>query len=103
MTSRIKPTSSTSSSSTASNPTSSDLPLDIALETIISTAIICLGLVLGTEELQPIEWRVWARKVEKERKGGPYAGLEERIGFVDIKVRRIPPIFIEKAVMVHHS
>ena len=41
---------------------------------------------MGTEELQPIEWRVWAGKVERERKGGPYAGLEERMGFVNIRV-----------------
>ena len=42
------------------------------------------------EELQPIEWRVWAGKVERERKGGPYIGLEERMGFVDIRVRDTP-------------
>ena len=70
----------------ASTSTSSALPLDITLETIVSTALICLGLVMGTEELQPIEWRVWAGKVERERKGGPYGGLEERMGFVDIRV-----------------
>lgn len=42
---------------------------------------------MGAEQLQPIEWRVWAGKVEKEMNGGPYMGLEERIGFVDIRVR----------------
>jgi hypothetical protein len=41
---------------------------------------------VGAEQLQPIEWRVWAGKVEKEMKGGPYMGLEERMGFVDIRV-----------------
>lgn len=44
---------------------------------------------MGSEQLQPIEWRVWAGKVERERKGGPYMGLEERMGFVDIRVRGI--------------
>jgi len=56
------------------------------LETVISTGLICLGIVVGAEQLQPIEWRVWAGKVEKEMKGGPYMGLEERMGFVDIRV-----------------
>ena len=46
---------------------------------------------MGAEELQPIEWRVWAGKVERERKEGPYLGLEERMGFVDIRVRETLP------------
>ena len=50
--------------------------------------MICVGLVSGAEELKPITWRVWAGKVEREsRGGGPYQGLEERVGFVDIWVR----------------
>ena len=68
------------------NPLTTALPLDISLETIISVALICVGLVMGAEELQPIEWRVWAGKAEKEGRGGPYMGLEERMGFVDIRV-----------------
>lgn len=63
------------------------LPLDISLETILSVVLICIGLVLGAEELKPIIWRVWAGKVEKESGGGgPYQGLEDRLGFVDIRV-----------------
>ena len=42
------------------------------------------------EELQPIAWRVWAGRVEREGKRmgrvNPWAGLEERVGFVDIRV-----------------
>lgn len=41
------------------------------------------------EELQPTSWRVWAGKVEREGKGGPWTALEERIGFVDIRVSPI--------------
>ena len=48
---------------------------------------ICIGLVLGAEELKPINWRVWAGKVERESGGGgPFQGLEDRLGFVDIRV-----------------
>lgn len=68
----------------------SALPLDISFETILSVAIICIGLVSASEELQPIEWRVWAGKVERERKAGPYLGLEERMAFVDIRVCCVP-------------
>ncbi|KAL9099242.1 MAG: hypothetical protein Q9163_005233 [Psora crenata] len=69
------------------------LPLDISFETIISVAFICVGLVLGAEELKPISWRIWAGGVEKEGAaggggGGPYQGLERRVGFVDIRAKR---------------
>ena len=66
---------------------SPSLPLDISLETIVSVAFICIGLVSGAEELKPINWRVWAGKAERESGGGgPYQGLEDRMGFVDIRV-----------------
>ncbi len=45
--------------------------------------------MFGAEDLKPINWRVWAGKVEKESGGGgPYQGLEERMGFVDIRAKR---------------
>lgn len=48
---------------------------------------MCVGLVLGAEELKPITWRVWAGKAEREsRGGGPFQALEERLGFMDIRV-----------------
>ena len=51
-------------------------------------AFICIGLVLGAEELKPINWRVWAGKAERENGGGgPFQGLDDRFGFVDIRVR----------------
>jgi hypothetical protein len=64
---------------------------------------IVLGLVLGTPELRPIQWRVWAGKIEREGKrgfmtgdgevdkdyvGNPFRLLESRPGFVDIRKQR---------------
>ncbi|KAF6234402.1 hypothetical protein HO173_007435 [Letharia columbiana] len=65
------------------------LPLDISIETVLSVVFICVGLVLGAEELKPISWRVWAGRAERESGGGgPFQGLEDRLGFVDIRVKR---------------
>ena len=74
------------------NAAATALPLDISLETVISVVLICTGLVLGAEELKPIQWRVWAGKMERSGGGGPYQGLEERPGFVDIRVRQNVPL-----------
>lgn len=76
--------------STGSAPTPPlRLPLDISLETIFSVFLVCVGLVLGAEELKPITWRVWAGKAEREsRGGGPFQALEERLGFMDIRAKR---------------
>ena len=68
------------------------LPLDISLETVISVVFICTGLVLGAEDLKPIQWRVWAGKTERSGEGGPYQGLQERPGFVDIRVGQDLPL-----------
>ncbi|KAI9880346.1 MAG: hypothetical protein M1830_003957 [Pleopsidium flavum] len=91
-------TASTLASSSASSTSSSiSLPLDITLETLFSILIICLGLVLGSPALKPISWRVWAGQIEREgRKEGmglgegmnPFAGLESRAGFLDIRAKR---------------
>ena len=45
----------------------SSLPLDIVIETIISVALLCVAIVLGSEELKPISWRVWASNVERQK------------------------------------
>lgn len=77
----------------------SSLPLDITIETLISVALLCLGIVLGSEELQPISWRVWAGKVESEKGHKKDIGtateegflwLEDgrRKGFLDIRAQR---------------
>ena len=78
---------STVTSSSALQSPSIGLPLDISIETILSVVFICVGLVLGAEELKPISWRLWAGKVARESGGGgPFQGLEDRFSFVDIRV-----------------
>ncbi|KAI1322006.1 magnesium transporter [Xylariaceae sp. FL0255] len=92
-------------SSLASSPVgpSSSLPIDITIETIIATFVVCLGLVTGTSNLRPIQWRVWAGQierqgeagflnssgeVEKDYVGNPFRLLESRPGFIDIRKQR---------------
>ena len=76
-----------------------DLPLDITLETLFSVLILCIGVVLGSPDLKPIQWRVWAGTLEKDKAekkkineagfvGNPYQALEERVGFLDIRAKR---------------
>ncbi|CZR61156.1 related to protein MSH5 [Phialocephala subalpina] len=81
----------------------SSLPIDISIETLVAVFTVCLGLVLGTPELRPIQWRVWAGKIEREGEAGytnidgqvdkdyvgnPFRVLESRPGFVDIRKQR---------------
>ena len=90
-------------SHTAAVPTVASLPIDISIETIVAVFTICLGLVLGTPELRPIQWRVWAGKIEREGEkgfsssdgtvdkdyvGNPFRVLESRPGFIDIRKQR---------------
>ncbi|KAH0385589.1 hypothetical protein KCU92_g3410, partial [Aureobasidium melanogenum] len=79
-----------------------DLPLDITLETLTAVLLLCVGIVIGSPELKPIQWRVWAGKLEKDMsaktesingdplgpRGNPYAALEQRQGFLDIRSQR---------------
>jgi hypothetical protein len=94
------------SSITSHGPASSTvnaLPIDISIETIVAIFTICLGLVLNTPELRPIQWRVWAGQIEREGEkgfmdgdgevdkdyvGNPFKVLESRPGFVDIRKQR---------------
>lgn len=77
--------------------------MDIIIETIISTLIILVGVVLGTRPLRPIEWRAWAGKIEREGEegftnsagevdkdfvGNPFSTLESRPNFVNIRQQR---------------
>ena len=87
----LNPPSNTLPTDLRSTSTLSSLPLDISLETLLSVLLICIGLVLGAEELRPISWRVWAGKVERGM--GPkgqegFRALEKgrRRGFLDIRV-----------------
>ena len=91
------------SSLTSSPVIATSLPIDIGIETILATLIVSLGLVLGTSPLRPIQWRVWAGKVEREGEegfrgndgevskdflGNPFRSLETRPSFVDIRKQR---------------
>ncbi|KAK3708863.1 hypothetical protein LTR37_011193 [Vermiconidia calcicola] len=76
-----------------------NLPLDITLETLFSVLLLCVGVVMSSQELKPIQWNVWAGRLEKSKDarvitevgaggGNPYAMLEERPGFLDIRGQR---------------
>ena len=64
-----------------------------------SVLILCVGVVLGSPELKPIQWRVWAGKLEREKRQNletldsgsvenPYRALDDRAGFLDIRAKR---------------
>jgi len=87
---------------TSPSPTASP-PIDIIIEAIFATLVILLGLVTGTRPLRPIQWNVWAGKLEREGEqgfldsdgevireyvGNPFRMLETRPGFVDIRKQR---------------
>ncbi|KAL7932046.1 magnesium transporter [Trichoderma chlorosporum] len=82
-----------------SSPSAASLPLDIYIETIAATFLICLGLVLGSGSPEPIEWHTWAGKIEREgdaaagdadkdARGNPFNALEARSGFINISKLR---------------
>lgn len=63
------------------------LPPDVTIEALVSVVLVSVGLVLGTEKLQPITHSAWAGQIERE--GGarnPYKNLDERAGFWDVRV-----------------
>ncbi|KAK5241354.1 hypothetical protein LTR20_002833 [Exophiala xenobiotica] len=64
------------------------LPLDIKLETLVSVLMACFGLILGSDPLKPVSWSAWAGKIEREGQPNPFRGLEERVGFMDIRAQR---------------
>lgn len=91
------------STSQANQLATGSLPLDIRIETIVATLVVCIGLVLGSPTLRPVQWHVWAGKIErdgaagftdgagevdKDYRGNPYQFLEARQGFVDIRRQR---------------
>ena len=56
---------------------------------------------MGSEELKPISWRVWAGKMEREQgRVGPFTGLEDRWGFMDIRVRLLNGVLSGKGTGV---
>ena len=69
----------------------------------MATLVLCMGLILGTSLLRPIQWRVWAGRIEREGEegfadaagevskdfiGNPFRVLETRPAFVDIRKQR---------------
>jgi hypothetical protein len=90
-------------SHTGASSSKASLPIDISIETIVAVFTVCVGLVMGTPELRPIQWRVWAGKIEREGEkgfmngdgqvdsdyvGNPFRMLESRPGFIDIRKQR---------------
>ena len=54
---------------------------------------------MSSPDLEPIQWNVWAGRLERSKEareiqavglggGNPYAGLEERPGFLDVRGKR---------------
>lgn len=93
------PTVSTPGTAHTSSSSQTSLPLDITIETLASVLILCIGVVLGAQELKPIQWRVWAGRMEREKRGvqkdldsgfveNPYRALDDRAGFLDIRAKR---------------
>ncbi|KAK2729933.1 transmembrane protein 32 [Colletotrichum kahawae] len=89
--------------SSSPDSAANSLPADITFETAVATIIVVLGLVLGSPNLRPIQWRVWAGKIEREGEAGflsgsgevekdfvgnPFRILESRPGFVDIRKQK---------------
>jgi len=89
---------STSSASSLRLPNETEaklsLPIDIALETLFSVLLLCVGVVLSSPDLKPIQWSAWAGNLERSKEarildeagvapGNPYAQLEDRPGFWD--------------------
>lgn len=74
-------------------------PLDVTLETLFSVLLLCIGTVWSSPALKPIKWNVWAGELEKQKGkrlitavgvggGNPFAKIEERDGFLDIRKSR---------------
>ncbi|KAI9670698.1 MAG: hypothetical protein M1831_005918 [Alyxoria varia] len=102
-------------SSSRVTPEAPPLPTDIIFETLISTFILLVAIVLSASPLRPIRWAEWAGKIEREGwdpnapdegdedaatrgpdgvkaarggRGNPYRALEERRGFWDVRAQR---------------
>jgi hypothetical protein len=57
------------------------------IEALVSLLIVSTGLIFGAEKLKPVSWSEWAKEVEKKGDTeNPYARLEERYSFWDVRV-----------------
>lgn len=105
--------------STLSPNHSFSLPTDIVVEVLTSLVVLCLGIVLSAPALRPVQWSKWAKQVEMEhgrrRKGIEakrvedqvgagmglvFKSLDERMGFLDIRVGRAGRFLVEKASLL---
>ncbi|KAG5934155.1 hypothetical protein E4U60_004041 [Claviceps pazoutovae] len=83
--------------------TTDALPIDIRLQTIFATLLICFGLVITSENLRPIRWHVWAGNFERQGRAAlidesgrldpnfpecPFTILESRPAFLNIRRER---------------
>ena len=66
--------------------TGASLPIDIQVETIVAVFLSCFGFVLGSQPFKPVSWSTWAGKIEREGRPNPFQYLENRVGFMDIRV-----------------
>lgn len=61
----------TTLTSNAAVSTANPIPADIVLEILVSTTLLCIGIVLASPGLRPIQWRTWACEAEKDERRGP--------------------------------
>ena len=95
--------------STADAASATSLPLDIIIEALFSTALLVVGVVLGSPALRPIQWATWAGEAEKDTRrpkgrkrfegdggteGVSMAWLEDRRGFWDVRVRFVTSVHL---------
>lgn len=74
-------TPSTTLTSTAAVSTANPIPADIVLEILVSTTLLCIGIVLASPGLRPIQWRTWACEAEKdERRPRGKRAFEAEVG-----------------------
>lgn len=74
----------------------SKLPIDIVAELLFAVLLLSIGIVTASADLRPIKWNIWAGQLERSRDarkvttfgeggGNPYARLEDRVGFLDVR------------------
>jgi len=80
-------------------PTTASLPPDITIELLTAVLVLCIGIVLASPDLKPINWSVWGGKLSREEhkaaknpgevtERDPYVQLDVRRGFLDIRSTR---------------
>lgn len=91
------------------NEDKTKIPLDITIQTLLSTSLLLACTIFSSPPLRPIRWNEWAGRIEREGwdpafhtdisgepagkrqiggAGNPYRMLEERRGFWDVRGSR---------------